>query len=635
MIYNTLAETQRLQQPNPYFVKEDYNLNIEDLNVKFNNINLERKRRNWFTDTASSVGNTLQDAGEAFQEHVTDPIRDTIVDGAHEVGDFVYQVGDRAQDAVADVAGVVLGDDAHDFVEDRFDKMNDAVDNVVEKVDEIVNFDSVGNILADPMTYLNPLGTFSKHLTQTNFQGDEFRKCDSLKNFDQTLSANDKIRRPFSYHVMSDPQLFWNHNKGEDKRAAAEKYNGNLAAAMNKYRDSRGQKPTSVVINGDLTAYFRPTQLKRFREFYHNTDSTLQYKKVYLGLGNHDIENNLEKGCKWTSLLDLPNLIQGEASCSLAAMEFADKNLRCETGGWKAQGTTLRAYNRKAHAYAWIENGVYFIQLNWYMEKVSPDPLGFTNADKLTFLESQLQKAKTAGVPVVLNVHSNHADIRAITKNYQDTVVAVFSGHYHKRMGFMKDEADSMNGIPAFRSSSADYEGFLVLEFDNNNKGVVKLYNTTTATPVLQQTTKLNTGSTPLPYYSCEKIKQQDIICSQGNIFQFEKVAGHNIVVPVQTSKTRRWWKPFSLPKIHWPSPFKKIIRQVKKTAQIVKSQPQYVTFGNGKVVEKVEYKCGTHAVQSMDIENNGAYAKKNYGFYRLAVTRFGNTVSSILEKCL
>eukprot|EP00122_Pirum_gemmata_P007153 Pgem_evm1s6558 len=324
MIYNTLAEAQRLQQPNPYFVKEDYNLNKEDLDVNVNIIS-ERERRNWFTNAASSVANTIEDAGEVFQEHVTDPIRDTVVNSAH-------------------------------FVEDKFDKMNDAVEDVVEKVDDFVNFDSVANILADPMTYLNPLGTFSKYLSQTNFQGDEFRKCDPLKNFNQALSANDKIRRPFSYHVMSDPQLFWDHDKKGDVRDAAEKYNGNVAAAMNRYRDSRGQKPISVVINGDLTAYFRPTQLKSFRKFYHNSDSTLQYKKVYLGLGNHDIENNLKNGCKWTSLLDLPNLMQGDAGCSLAAMEFADKNLRCETGGWKAQGTTLRAYNRKAHAYAWVEN---------------------------------------------------------------------------------------------------------------------------------------------------------------------------------------------------------------------------------------------------------------------------------------
>eukprot|EP00122_Pirum_gemmata_P010433 Pgem_evm1s9647 len=664
MIYNTLAEAQRLQQPNLYFVKEDYNLKNEDLNI---NINLERERRGWLGD----IGKALKDVGEAVEEHITDPIKETVFHGAQAVGHLAGKVAEVTEDATSEVIGAVLGD-GHDFVEKGFDDMNKAVGNAVEKVDDFVDFDSVGNIIANPMAYLNPLGTLSKILTQTNFQGDEFRKCDSLGNFDQALSANDKIRRPFSYHIMSDPQLYWDHGKEGDNRDAAEKYNGNLASALNKYRDSRGQKPTSVIINGDLTAFFHPNQLQSFREIYHNSDSTLQYNKVYLGLGNHDIENNLKKGCKWTTLLDLPNLAfgGGDASCSLAAMEFADKNLRCETGGWKAQGTTLRAYNRKAHAYAWIDNGIYFIQLNWYMEKVSPDPLGFSNADKLTFLENQLKKAKTEGIPVVLNVHSNHGDIRAITKKYNDTVVAVFSGHYHGRMGFMKDEADSTNGIPSFRSSSADFEGFLVLEFDSNNKGEVKLYNTTTATPDLQQTTKLSTGSTPLPNHSCEKIKQQDITCPQGDNFQFENVAGHNVVVPVQTSRTRRWWNPFKL------LPQKPILEiekaanaagratnEVEKAARAAgrvanaqrqhvtfangiekaaraagraaNAQLQYVTFGNGEVVDKVEYKCGTDSLQNMDIDNNGADTRHNYGFYRLGVTRIGDTISSILEKCL
>jgi len=48
------------------------------------------------------------------------------------------------------------------------------------------------------------------------------------------------------------------------------------------------QRPTTVVMNGDLTKYFHPPEVESFQRHYHNLRG-IEY--FFPGLGNHDLPN--------------------------------------------------------------------------------------------------------------------------------------------------------------------------------------------------------------------------------------------------------------------------------------------------------------------------------------------------------
>jgi hypothetical protein len=76
-----------------------------------------------------------------------------------------------------------------------------------------------------------------------------------------------------------------------------------MARSINKLSDESNQTASKfafTVINGDLTAYFHPDQHSEFRAIYHAgfpwAYPVALKTPVYLGLGNHDYENNLNNG---------------------------------------------------------------------------------------------------------------------------------------------------------------------------------------------------------------------------------------------------------------------------------------------------------------------------------------------------
>jgi hypothetical protein len=110
----------------------------------------------------------------------------------------------------------------------------------------------------------------------------------------------------FSMIVMSDPQLPWWRGGGDsplvDVTTKGIETNNNMVNAINEIV-SLGQWPTAatltrgagsavlrpsgVIINGDLTAFWHEDQFELYQAIY----SRVQYQ-IYPGLGNHDYENN-------------------------------------------------------------------------------------------------------------------------------------------------------------------------------------------------------------------------------------------------------------------------------------------------------------------------------------------------------
>eukprot|EP00122_Pirum_gemmata_P016439 Pgem_evm1s15368 len=324
---------------------------------------------------------------------------------------------------------------------------------------------------------------------QNRFPGPRFTECRHLEDFDQQLSINDRVFQPFSYVIASDPQL-WRHLNvsGEKVKAEAERDNVAQVNAINMYVDRQGNKPRSVVVNGDLTEYGHVNELDTFRTHW---DNRIENSRVYYGLGNHDIENNYND-CYFTTFGG-HYIPRGNKGCMNAMLDFHDDHLRCSTAksnGWTAAGSTLRSYNRAAQAYAWVDKGVYFIQLNHFIIKENKrvaieKEAKFTNAAKANYLKHQIEKAKAADIKVIVNVHHNNELVWDVVKNYNDTVLAIFSGHLHPKYGLQTDETDHANGVPSFRSGASDYHTFLSLEFSSTTApGKVTLYNSTTSSPV-------------------------------------------------------------------------------------------------------------------------------------------------------
>lgn len=125
----------------------------------------------------------------------------------------------------------------------------------------------------------------------------------------------------FSYVVASDSQLDWfaaeTYDMGTGHRPkvctddescsrctakVGEQTNKEQASAIMALLDGtnpvqppdaswpKWAKPTAAVMNGDLTSYFHPGQLKSYKNFYDPIGEKYRY---YPGLGNHDYENNI------------------------------------------------------------------------------------------------------------------------------------------------------------------------------------------------------------------------------------------------------------------------------------------------------------------------------------------------------
>jgi hypothetical protein len=127
--------------------------------------------------------------------------------------------------------------------------------------------------------------------------------------------------------------------------------------------------PSALVINGDATAFGFDAEWNRFRDLY-DTDSSNPYRQTFVGLGNHDVQNNI---------LDCTDGGVDATTCTRRSVDI----LRQSVAGVTIDGATstfahlqgplskplssrVNAFDWGSAAYSWDEGSYHFILMNNY-----------------------------------------------------------------------------------------------------------------------------------------------------------------------------------------------------------------------------------------------------------------------------
>ncbi|OUB60314.1 metallophosphoesterase family protein [Bacillus thuringiensis] len=229
---------------------------------------------------------------------------------------------------------------------------------------------------------------------------------------------------------------------------------------INMYTDT--VQDASVLINGDMTAFghddiWNP-QWRKIKEFLG-----FLKRPYYFGLGNHDIQNNLNdcanNGCFKNSLENLISHVQGHR---LPSSQF---DYRTEPGDTHWGFPVTRHLG--SFAYAVNFGAICSIQLQNFPTMEARAEPSLTNHNEFHIFENfdwvknQLETAKRNGKIIIINVHQHdmlYDQYKYLFQQYG--VAAIFAGHLHTRFGYQT----SFNGIPVFLSGGASQRTYLILE---------------------------------------------------------------------------------------------------------------------------------------------------------------------------
>lgn len=299
----------------------------------------------------------------------------------------------------------------------------------------------------------------------------------------ESLSGKSDIL--YSLVITSDPQYPWtpqmdnsNFTQSEiEKERISEKLISEQYHSINTYTDCMPN--SSILINGDMTAFGHNWQWSRINKLVK-----FLKRPYYYGLGNHDIENNIDdcaaNGCFLGSMDYLVTFIN-RLKLPKSQLDFSLT---------KTSTTTTKSY-LGSFAYAIDFGYIYSIQLNNFPtmkvkrnSPFSPHP-GIDMFPNFKWIEDQLQYASNLGKITIVNIHKpNNWNKFAhpsgpnqyfidLLKKYD--VTAVFCGHYHKECGNRTSQYyNYFNGIPVFLSGSASQSTYLIAEY---NKHTLDVYS--------------------------------------------------------------------------------------------------------------------------------------------------------------
>ncbi|WP_437939833.1 hypothetical protein [Sorangium sp. So ce341] len=322
---------------------------------------------------------------------------------------------------------------------------------------------------------------------------------------------------PFSVVIASDPQYWWSeddlvgedaaeaHLSSADIKALGNKTNRDQVKAINaliKGATPPGYSaPSAVVVNGDLTSFARPDQWAAYEDQYE--DDLLV--DVFPGLGNHDYGSNVHDscgasaqdiaeacgdcaasaGCELCELVGACDCDKGCAECDRMIGEgsnYCGNESRRWMERWiKKHRGQIEAYDPGSVAYSFVKSGIRFIQLHNHPTYEEPD---FHISKSIDFLRNQLADAVGEGQRAVINMHDFGEDmpttdaefIGAIT-GFEYNILGIFSGHVHEQAGHIGDIAVNGVHIPWFRTGSATYSYFLLVQFDGDSMDVSAVHS--------------------------------------------------------------------------------------------------------------------------------------------------------------
>mmetsp|Transcript_23398 Transcript_23398/g.47354 ORF Transcript_23398/g.47354 Transcript_23398/m.47354 type:complete len:820 (-) Transcript_23398:48-2507(-) len=273
--------------------------------------------------------------------------------------------------------------------------------------------------------------------------------------------SNQEAMQPFSYIVASDSQLYWFNGEfaemgvqnipsscsphdscgtctgkfGRDvnmrlKKAWESLMNGVGSNTTRKYdennfgekennKDSDSPVPNTLVMNGDLTAYFHPYEKRAYESIY---DDIIGLKSYFPSLGNHDIEHMsgaMFGGDQWA----------GPPNCNIEHAIGYFKGGFCGKIPNFNPNRIIR-YDASSLAYSWEEGRFHFVHTHYYP---AYEMASMKYRSSLEWLENDLKLASEAGLKTILFVHAvqylNPAMERIILGK---DVIAIFAGHTHR-----------------------------------------------------------------------------------------------------------------------------------------------------------------------------------------------------------
>ncbi|WP_437578256.1 hypothetical protein [Sorangium sp. So ce887] len=308
---------------------------------------------------------------------------------------------------------------------------------------------------------------------------------------------------PFSVIIASDPQFWWSKYNftgaiddacpgspyddsgltDDDQEELGYETNRNQVKAMNALAADDAsfgyRAPKQVIVNGDLTEFARTKQWNAYEDEYPGK----LVVPVFPGLGNHDYGHNVHGDC-WASV--------GDYDWYSEYSNWCGNNSRRKIESWvDDHREDLESFDPGSVAYSWVKNGIRFVQLHHYAAYEEPD---FRIAKSTPWLRSQLADAVAHGQRVVLNMHefgNKHGDpgaeedqelIDAIT-GFEYNVVGIFAGHVHETAGHRGDVTLHGVKIPWYRSGSATWNFFLLVQFEQDRM-IVTVVDSGTGSPI-------------------------------------------------------------------------------------------------------------------------------------------------------
>lgn len=229
-----------------------------------------------------------------------------------------------------------------------------------------------------------------------------------------------------------------------------------------------------MIINGDMTEYGRSTTWIDTKNMFKKANI-----KVFFGLGNHDIHNNLND-CKDD------NIFRNKNQCAVNSMNELYTFVQYGYDGYiDPPGVSYDAKSESSSstigsfAYSFDRGNIHFVQLNnypqytvnkisgrkWFPGKWSRNDISFTITSALPWLEQDLTKAQLDGKRIILNYHQSAAALDS--KEFKDIlskfkIDAIFAGHVHAQIY----NSNYFNNIPLFESAALFNGGYYKVDVD-------------------------------------------------------------------------------------------------------------------------------------------------------------------------
>ncbi|MCP4112622.1 MAG: hypothetical protein GY749_45040 [Desulfobacteraceae bacterium] len=318
-------------------------------------------------------------------------------------------------------------------------------------------------------------------------------KTDLIYNRDDTkeywvMTSQEKNPSVFTMMITADPQYDWGKPDDLSKKTneAQIKAMNSLLKNITTWPESVGggtiTKPIGVIINGDLTDYYKKNEKDHYQTWFHKDLNYL----IFPGLGNHDYKNNVEEECTCKNYDNhykgFDCFINGDVLdqnyCAKKAVSYM-KNTIEGRDNYYFGGVFVDDYDPESWAYSFNIDGIHFVQLN-LNPKYAENDIGIK--DSFDWLKKNLQNAYDNNLKSVINMHSYGDTMKQSDKDFLNSikgknVIAVFAGHVHDDYGYMNNVPKLEENIPFFRSGAPvssnnrenTVEKFLLVEFDSSN----------------------------------------------------------------------------------------------------------------------------------------------------------------------